>query len=221
MYILRLLLYNLPGVIIIIYTVKNFTIKYSLKDEPCLQDMIQSVKKAQNDIFAFLNVPQSLTNIEIVIYSDIHDFHNKVYGQLKEKWNVCAIKEHVIHAVSPLFPGEIHKYSDMLLILSKAVQDVILNNIFNGIPRWLGITILTSKLMTEQITYSKPQLSHFKEPNYHNDSESYFIANFILNKFGKNIVLELLNQPNDYNEILHLSDEEIDTELEEYYKRSD
>lgn len=204
-----------------IYTVKNFTIKYAQKDKACLHDIVQSVEKAQVDIFDFLNIRPNPINIEIIIYSNIRDFHSNVYGQLKEKWNICAIKEHTIHAVSPLFSGEVHKYSDTLLIISKAVQDVILNTFFNNVPKWLGITTLTSKLMTEKITYSNPQLSHFKKLNYRNDSESYFIANFIFNKFGKGTILEILKRPNDYNKILQLSDAEIDKHLKKYYKRND
>lgn len=200
--------------------VENFTIRYAQKDEHCIHDIIKIMSNAQKTIFNFLDMPPYAINIEVLIYSSIIDFHNKVYGKLKEKWNVCATKEHTIHTVSPLFPCEPHKYSDMLLIISKATQDVILNTFFNEIPKWLGITILNSKLMTAQITHSNPQLPHFKKPDYHSDSESYFIANFILEKFGRNIVMEILKRPNDYNEILQLSDFEIDKQLKEYYEKN-
>lgn len=36
--------------------------------------------------------------------------------------------------------------------------------------------------------------------------------------FGKNTILEILKNPTKYNEILGLSDKEIDIKLEKYYK---
>ncbi len=200
------------------YKEENFTIVYAKEDEACVTDIVKALQKAQNIIFNFLNIPFQAIDIDVYIYSNIDDFQDTVYGRLKEQWNVCAIKNNTIHVVSPLSPGRVHKYNDILLILGKAVQDVILNTFFDDIPNWLGITILTSGLMSDQSTYSIPQITNFKNEGYHNYSESYFIANFIFNKFGRDVILEILRQPEKYNKILHLSDSEIDECLGEYYK---
>lgn len=53
--------------------------------------------------------------------------------------------------------------------------------------------------------------------NYFNYSDCYFITRYIVETFGKDTVLEILKNPSKYNEILKLSDEQIDKKLEEYY----
>ena len=186
------------------YTTGNFTIKYSQKDENCVADVVKTICKAQENIFSFLNRPFQAIKIDIYLYSNTNEFQNKIYGKRKERWNVCAIKNDTIHAVSPLCPGEIHKYNDILLILGKAVQDIILTKLFNKTPKWFGITILTSGLMSDKTTHSIPKISNFNNDNYYNDSDSYFIANFIFNKFGRDVILEILRWPDNYNEILQL-----------------
>lgn len=56
-----------------------------------------------------------------------------------------------------------------------------------------------------------------KHNNYFNDSDCYFITRYIVETFGKDVVIEILKNPSKYNEILKLSDEQIDKKLEEYY----
>ena len=72
--------------------------------------------------------------------------------------------------------------------------------------------------MTDTVTYSLPELSKFtNNEDYNNDSDSYFIANFLLKMYGKETILKILQCPNNYNSILGLSDEELDSKIKGYY----
>lgn len=74
--------------------------------------------------------------------------------------------------------------------------------------------------MTDTETYSSPKLSKFINEDYNSDSDSYFIAKFLLKMYGKETILKILQCPSNYNSILGLSDEELDSKLKEYYSRT-
>ena len=102
-------------------------------------------------------------------------------------------------------------------VISKSVADIILHDNFKNIPKWLDITTYITGLNTETNTYSKPSIIRLKRDNYFNYSDCYFITRYIVETFGKDTVIKILKNPSKYNEILKLSDEQIDKKLKEYY----
>ncbi|MCI8833755.1 MAG: hypothetical protein HFJ19_06175 [Clostridia bacterium] len=156
------------------------------------------------------------------IYSSIEELHLEVFGEKREEWGVCCGDgNNALKIVSPANPGKIHDYKTMLKILSKCVADLILEDNFPNVPKWFDITTYITELSTEEYTYSKPSIIKLKNENYFNYSDSYFIARYIAETFGKDIVLKILKNSDKYNEILEMSDEEIDAKIEKYYAKGD
>lgn len=108
-------------------------------------------------------------------------------------------------------------YEVILEVISKSVADIILKNNFKNVPKWLDITTYINGLNTETKTNSKPSIIKLKEEGYFNFSDCYFITRYIVEKFGKRTIIKILKNPTKYNEILKLSDEEIDEKIKEYY----
>lgn len=141
-----------------------------------------------------------------------------MFGEKKEEWLVsCENGEYGIKVVSPLNPGNVHNYEVILEVISKSVADIILKNNFKDVPKWLDITTYITGLNTETKTNSKPSIIKLKEEGYFNFSDCYFITRYIVEKFGKRTIIKILKNPTKYNEILKLSDEEIDEKIKEYY----
>lgn len=202
-----------------IYINKNLKIYYYIQDEKAINDIEKAVWKGQKDIIEYLGLDKDNDDIIIDVYKNIEELHLDIFGEKKEEWEVCFNDNNkkIIKVVSPLNPGNTHDYFAILNIISKSVADMIIEKHFNNIPIWLDITTYVTRLNTEEKTYSKPRIAKFKKKGYFNFSDSYFITRYIAETFGKNIVLKILQNPDKYNEILNMTDEEIDKHLEEYY----
>lgn len=199
------------------YEKANVVIYYRLLDKKVVEDIEKAIIFGYNKILEYLGIQNYDKKIVVYVYSSIEELHLDVFGEKKEEWGVCVANKNIIKVVSPTNPGEVHDYNTILEILSKVVADVILEDKFKDIPKWLDITTYITKLNTDKNTNSKPSIIKLKNENYNNFSDCYFITRYIIETFGKNVVLEILKHPTKYNEILRLSDEEIDKCLLEYY----
>ena len=174
-----------------LYSSKNMKIYYNELDEKTILDIEKSVLEGKNKTLEYFEIQGY--DKEIII--DVFD--SKV--------------------VSPLNPGNVHNYEVILEVISKSVADIILKNNFKNIPKWLDITTYITGLNTETKTNSKPSIIKLKEEGYFNFSDCYFITRYMVEIFGKETIIKILKNPTKYNEILKLSDKEIDEKIKEYY----
>lgn len=200
------------------YENDKVVIYYKLLDKQVICDIEKAVLDGYNKILEYFAI-QYNKEIIVYVYSSIEELHLDVFGSKKEEWGVLCFGEHenIIKVVSPTNPGKVHDYDTILKIISKSVADAILNDNFKNILRWFDITSYIVGLNTETSTNSDLSIIKFRDKNYYNFSDCYFITRYILEKFGKNALLEILKYPNKYNEILKLSDEEIDNALSKHY----
>ena len=204
------------------YKSKNISINYNAQDESSVKDIEKAVIEGKNKITEYLGITEYDKEIIINVYSSIEQLHLETFGEKREEWLVCCRgeKENILKVVSPLNSGKEHNYQAILKIISKSVADIILNENFKNLPAWLDITTYVTGLNTKTNTFSKPSIKKFKEKDHFNYSDCYFITRFIVERFGKDTILKILNNPDKYNEILNLTDEEIDLKLEEYYGKN-
>lgn len=201
-----------------LYSSKNMKIYYNELDEKTILDIEKSVLEGKNKTLEYFEIQGYDKEIIIDVFDSIEELHLDVFGEKKEEWLVsCENGEYGIKVVSPLNPGNVHNYEVILEIISKSVADIILKNNFKDVPKWLDIITYITGLNTETKTNSKPSIIKLKEEGYFNFSDCYFITRYIVEKFGKRTIIRILKNPTKYNEILKLSDEEIDEEIKEYY----
>jgi len=200
------------------YQNDKLKIYYKSQDERTIKDIEKAVIDGYNKVMEYFEALEFNKEISIYVYSNIEEFHLEVFGEKREEWGVCLVEGNIIKIVSPENSGKVHNYNTILKILSKSVVDIILSYNFDNIPKWLDMATYITGLNTETKTCSKPSIVKLNQRDYFNYSDSYFITRYIVENFGKNIVLEILKTPDKYNEILNLSDEDIDRELEKYYK---
>lgn len=201
----------------------NIKLYYKPEDREAAKDIKEAILYGYNTAIDYFDIMDYEKEINIYIYNDIEKLHIDAFGKKVEDWCVCCEgeKENSIRVVSPLNPGSKHNYNSILKIISKSVADIVLNSTFKNVPKWLDITTYITGLNTQNTTYSKPSILKFKNENYFNFSDSYFIARYIAQTYGKYTILKILRNPNNYNKILKLSDEELDERIEEYYEQGE
>ncbi len=201
-----------------LYSSKNMKIYYNELDEKTILDIEKSVLEGKNKTLEYFEIQGYDKEIIIDVFDSIEELHLDVFGEKKEEWLVsCENGEYGIKVVSPLNPGNVHNYEVILEVISKSVADIILKNNFKNIPKWLDITTYITGLNTETKTNSKPSIIKLKEEGYFNFSDCYFITRYMVEIFGKETIIKILKNPTKYNEILKLSDKEIDEKIKEYY----
>lgn len=201
-----------------LYSSKNMKIYYNELDEKTILDIEKSVLEGKNKTLEYFEIQGYDKEIIIDVFDSIEELHLDVFEEKKEEWLVsCEHGEYGIKVVSPLNPGNVHDYEVILEVISKSVADIILKNNFKDVPKWLDITTYITGLNTETKTNSKPSIIKVKEEGYFNFSDCYFITRYIVETFGKETIIKILKNPTKYNEILKLSDKEIDEKIKEYY----
>lgn len=201
-----------------LYSSKNMKIYYNELDEKTILDIEKSVLEGKNKTLEYFEIQGYDKEIIIDVFDSIEELHLDVFEEKKEEWLVsCEHGEYGIKVVSPLNPGNVHDYEVILEVISKSVADIILKNNFKDVPKWLDITTYITGLNTETKTNSKPSIIKLKEEGYFNFSDCYFITRYIVETFGKETIIKILKNPTKYNEILKLSDKEIDEKIKEYY----
>lgn len=199
------------------YKNNNLKIYYKLQDKKIIADIEKAAIEGYNKAIEYFDIHNYTKEIIIYVYNSIEELHLDVFGVKKEEWEVSCGDDNLVKVVTPANSGKVHDYNTILEVISKSVADIILHDNFKNIPKWLDITTYITGLNTETNTYSKPSIIRLKRDNYFNYSDCYFITRYIVETFGKDTIIKILKNPSKYNEILKLSDEQIDKKLKEYY----
>ncbi len=193
----------------------NIQIQYSDENEPCVLELMNQVLIAYETITSLFKLKNYDRKIIIYLYNSVEELHNEVFGEKREDWEVALEGEDGnLKLVTPLNPGNIHSYSDIMKIAQKSVADTILADNFDDIPNWLDITTYLFGLNDSKTTYSYQNLNINDVKSF---SDAYFITLSLINIYGINKVIKIYKKSKNYNKILNASDEEINNKIIRYY----
>lgn len=193
----------------------NIQIQYSDENEPCVLELMNQVLIAYETITSLFKLKNYDRKIIIYLYNSVEELHNEVFGGKREDWEVALEGEDGnLKLVTPLNPGNIHSYSDIMKIAQKSVADTILADNFDDIPNWLDITTYLFGLNDSKTTYSYQNLNINDVKSF---SDAYFITLSLINIYGINKVIKIYKKSKNYNKILNASDEEINNKIIRYY----
>lgn len=193
----------------------NIQIQYSDENEPCVLELMNQVLIAYETITSLFKLKNYDRKIIIYLYNSVEELHNEVFGKKGEEWKVSLEGEDGnLKLVTPLNPGNVHSYSDIMKIAQKSIADTILADNFEDIPNWLDITTYLFGLNDSKTTYSYKKLDI---NNVQSFSDAYFITLSLINIYGINKVIKIYKKSKNYNKILNASDNEINNKIINYY----
>lgn len=199
-----------------VFTDGNIEIQYSDENEPCVLELMNQVLIAYETITSLFKLNNYDRKITICLYNSIEELHQDVFGEKREEWEVALEGEDgILKLVTPLNPGNVHSYSDILKIAQKSVADTILEDNFEDIPDWLDITTYLFGLNDAKTTYSYNNLNIQNVTSF---SDAYFITLSLINIYGINKIIKLYKKAKNYNKILNASDNEINKKIVKYYQ---
>ena len=199
-----------------VFTDGNIEIQYSDENEPCVLELMNQVLIAYETITSLFKLNNYDRKITICLYNSIEELHQDVFGEKREEWEVALDDGHGnLKLVTPLNPGNVHSYSDIIKIAQKSVADIILNDNFDDIPDWLDITTYLFGLNDSKTTYSYKKLNINNVTSF---SDAYFITLSLINIYGINKIIKLYKKSKNYNKILNASDNEINNKIIHYYQ---
>lgn len=192
---------------------------YPETEDCCIEDILKIIEDSYQKGLKYFGIDSLKNKIEIKIYSSIQELHQEEFGESKEEWLVCCGKK-INKVVSPLHPGNIHNYDSILRIIAGIIYRTIMKAYTNNKDSIFetGMMIHLAGLERNTTTCSNPQISKFKQEDYFNFSDTYYIVIFLLLKYGKDKMLEILKKPNEYNQILQVTDKELDGLLTNFYQ---
>jgi hypothetical protein len=215
---------------------QNF-IFYSVdKDKKCIDDLSKELEDNQKVITNKLKVKID-DKIKVQIYPDIKSLHVAM--------NIADANDSIVGTgwgnelkiVSPLNPGTIHNYDSVKKALVHEFTHVVIskiNNNINEIPAWLneGIATYEAKQMNEKAReFIKQRVSENKIPSFENITKgfntpdgshifSYTIAEFLVNNYGYDRMIDILKTPKDLEKILGVSIYEFEKQWFSYLKEN-
>lgn len=199
-----------------VFTDGNIEIQYSDENEPCVLELMNQVLIAYETITSLFKLNNYDRKITICLYNSIEELHQDIFGEKREEWEVALEGEDgILKLVTPLNPGNVHSYSDILKIAQKSVADTILEDNFEDIPDWLDITTYLFGLNDAKTTYSYNNLNIQNVTSF---SDAYFITLSLINIYGINKIIKLYKKAKNYNKILNASDNEINKKIVKYYQ---
>lgn len=199
-----------------VFTDGNIEIQYSDENEPCVLELMNQVLIAYETITSLFKLNNYDRKITICLYNSIEELHQDIFGEKREEWEVALEGEDgILKLVTPLNPGNVHSYSDIMKIAQKSVADTILEDNFEDIPDWLDITTYLFGLNDAKTTYSYNNLNIQNVTSF---SDAYFITLSLINIYGINKIIKLYKKAKNYNKILNASDNEINKKIVKYYQ---
>ena len=199
-----------------VFTDGNIEIQYSDENEPCVLELMNQALIAYETITNLFKLKNYDRKIIIYLYNSVEELHQDVFGENREEWEVALDDGHGnLKLVTPLNPGNVHSYSDIMKVAQKSIADIILNDNIDDIPDWLDITTYLFGLKDSKTTYSYKKLNINNVTSF---SDAYFITLSLINIYGINKIIKLYKKSKNYNRILDASDEEINNKIIHYYQ---
>ena len=202
---------------------------YSTKtDEEALGDLEENLESNYERISKNLQVTLD-EKIKVTIYPNINDFHKAIGMTSAEDWLVGVARDNEILMVSPLNAGEVHTYESLMKVIVHEYTHILVGEINSNTDIYLneGIAVVEGNQVDDGKYYLKeaaklnklPTIDEMKN-NFSRLEQPYAIAggfvDFIINDYGYDIIIKLIEKPNEIEEILGLRKEDIITKWSKY-----
>ena len=203
---------------------------YSTKDDKkSLDDLEESLESNYERISKNLQVTLD-EKIKVTIYPNISDFHKAIGMMAAEDWVVGAARNNEILMVSPLNPGSVHTYEALMKTIVHEYAHVLVTNIKYRTDVYLdeGIAVVESNQIDNNSKYylkevakadKLPSIDEMKN-NYGKLEQPYLLSGsfveFIVNKYGYDKIIDLIKEPDDIENIIGSTKEEIIAKWSEY-----
>lgn len=203
---------------------------YSTKvDKESLDDLEDNLESNYERISKNLQVTLD-EKIKVTIYPNISEFHKAIGMMAAEDWVVGAAINNEILMVSPLNPGSVHNYETLMKVIVHEYTHILVSNINYNTDVYLneGIAGVESNQIDNNAKYylkevakaeKLPSIDEMK--NYYGKLEQpYFLSGgfveFIINNYGYDIIIKLIENPDDIELITGASKEELVARWKEY-----
>lgn len=203
---------------------------YSTKaDKKSLDDLEESLESNYERIAKDLQVTLD-EKIKVTIYPNISDFHKAIGMMAAEDWIVGAAINNQILMVSPLNPGSVHTYDTLMKTIVHEYTHVLVSKIKYRTDVYLdeGIAEVESNRVDNNAKYylkevakadKLPSIDEMKN-NYGKLEQPYGLSGgfveFIVNKYGYDKIIDLIKEPDDIENIIGSTKEEIIAKWSEY-----
>ena len=200
---------------------QNFIFYSKDEDKKCIDDLSRELDDNQKFITNKLKVKID-SKIKVQIYPDIKSLHVAMDMVNANDSIVGTGWGDELKIVSPLNPGTIHNYDTVKKVLTHEFTHVVIskiNNNINAIPAWLneGIATYEVKQLNEKAReFIKQRVSENKIPSFESLTKgfntpdgshifSYTIAEFLVNKYGYDKIIDILKTPEGLEKVLETS----------------
>ena len=173
--------------------------------------------------------------ITVKVYPDIQLFHNAVGNPNAPDWAIGLVKNRKIHMVSPLNPGPEHTYKSVLHSIVHEFTHIVIREINpRNIPVWLnegvasyeGRNIINIKtiISSDIIKSVVPSLSELNNRERFVDLKgyeySYTMVEYLVHQYGYDKLVELIKTPENIENILGLTEENLYQRWLNYLKQN-
>ncbi len=203
---------------------------YSTKaDKESLYDLEENLESNYERISKDLQVTLD-EKIKVTIYPNISDFHKAIGMMAAEDWLVGVARNNEILMVSPLNPGSIHTYESLMKVIVHEYTHILVGNINSNTDIYLneGIAVVESNQIDNNTKYylkevakanKLPSIDEMKN-NYGKLEQPYLLSGgfveFIVNKYGYDKMIDLIKNPEDIENVIGSTKEEIIEKWNEY-----
>lgn len=207
----------------------HFTFYSTDEDEKIIDDLEKSLEDNYERISKNLAVNLK-KKVNVSIYPDIESFHNGIGMSDAEDWLVGLARDGEMFMVSPLNPGSVHTYDGLMKVIVHEYTHILVGEITNSTYSYLneGIAVVESNQIDES---AKAHLKHItnlnKLPsiddmknNYSNLEDAYQVsggfAEFIVNEYGYEKMRDIIEEPENIEDITGASKELLEGKWEKY-----
>lgn len=198
-------------------------------DKEILSNLEENLESNYDRIANDLNVNLD-EKINVTIYPNINEFHKATRYTDAEDWLVGFARDGEIFMVSPLNPGSVHNYESLMKVIVHEYTHILVEKINKNTDIYLneGIAVIEANQMDSNtegylkeiaILNKLPKLDEMKN-NYSELEQPYLISggfvDFIIKNNGYTKVIDLIKNPDNIEEIIGLSKEEIILKWREY-----
>jgi hypothetical protein len=198
-----------------------------------MQDLEQYWVKWNHEVFAVI-LPKK---IKLDIFPDIRSYNLKIFGSGSYPgWRVCTANESegTISLVSPKNPGPVHSEESIMKAGRLCLGWIFTHQKYGMVPFWLcrGLAYsqvkIYSKETINQYLLNKngeiqiPSLANLEEENKAADRPaliaSYILTEFLVDNWGLDKTLALLNDYSSFERILGISKDEFRARCARHYQ---
>lgn len=217
---------------------ENFIIKFNSDERTCINEIIGLLESRYKIITK--NLKQEVSGKTCVkICSNSHELQSALGLENAPEWIRGGVKMDTTVIASPINPP---KGSDFYNVLNTVVHEfvhVIINQINNDTPRWLneGVASYEGKDNSEEWikktirkSLEENTLPKLKDLDTGRDFAKFFeidgyqfsytIIEFIVNKFGYEKLHDFLEEPDNFEGIFNMSENEFESNWGEFLKKN-